>query len=56
MENFEINKNLCILWVDKCHDILIKKINTENNFLEKLVNDEFNFSLTTLESKNRKLL
>jgi hypothetical protein len=56
MENFEINKNLCILWIDKCHKLLMKKINTENTFLEKLINYELKFNLNTLENKNKKLL
>jgi hypothetical protein len=56
MKNFEINKNLCILWVEKCHKLLMEKINTENTFLKKLVNNEFKLNLNTLESKNKKLL
>jgi len=54
MKNFEINKNLCILWTDKCHNILINKITTENSFLKKLVED--NFTLGTKNIKNKKPL
>jgi hypothetical protein len=39
MENFEINNNLCILWTNKAHDLLINKINNENSLLDMLIND-----------------
>jgi hypothetical protein len=39
MENFEINNNLCILWTDKAHNLLINKINNENSLLDMLIND-----------------
>jgi hypothetical protein len=41
MENFEFNKNLCILWSNLCHNKLINKINIENSFLENLINNKF---------------
>ena len=39
MENFEINNNLCILWTNKAHDLLINKINNENSLLDMLINN-----------------
>jgi hypothetical protein len=54
MKNFEFNKNLCILWVDKCHTILINKINNENSFLKEFING--NFVLEVKNIKNKKLL
>jgi hypothetical protein len=37
MENFEINNNLCILWTDMCHKLLMKKINNENSLLDLII-------------------
>jgi hypothetical protein len=54
MENFEFNKNLCILWSDKCHNILMNKINNENSFLKKLLENDFTFEIKII--KNKKLL
>ena len=39
MENFEINNNLCILWTNKCHTLLMEKINNENSLLNMIIND-----------------
>jgi hypothetical protein len=39
MKNFEINYNLCILWTNKCHKLLIEKINNENSLLNIVEND-----------------
>ena len=39
MENFEINNNLCILWTNKCHTLLMEKINNENSLLNMILND-----------------
>ena len=52
MENFEINKNLCILWSEKCHIKLMEKINIKNSFLENLLNSEFTIKYDNFNKKN----
>jgi len=50
MKNFEINYNLCKLWTDNCHDLLIKKIYNENSLLD-LINNDFNKKETLQPNK-----
>jgi hypothetical protein len=40
MENFEINYNLCILWIDDVHNKLMYKIDNQNDFLNLLFNNQ----------------
>jgi hypothetical protein len=53
MENFEINNNLCILWTDKAHDLLMNKINNENSLLNILIN---NFEKISVQSSTQKII
>jgi hypothetical protein len=54
MKNFEINKNLCILWSNNCHNKLMNKINSENSFLKNLINK--NFIISYKESLIKKMI
>ena len=53
MENFEINNNLCILWTNKCHTLLMEKINNENSLLNMILND---FKKNEFKSTSKKLI
>jgi ribosomal protein L31 len=53
MENFEINNNLCILWTDKVHNLLMNKINNENSLLNILIN---NFEKINVQSSTQKII
>ncbi len=37
MKNFEANYKLCILWTDKCHNLLMNRINSENSLLDIMI-------------------
>lgn len=47
MENFEINYNLCKLWIDDVHTKLMYKIDNQNDFLNLLFNNELNIKEKT---------
>jgi hypothetical protein len=53
MKNFEINNNLCILWTNKCHTLLIEKINNENSLLNMILN---NFEKNEFKPISKKLI
>ena len=39
MENFDPNYKLCKEWVEVVHDLMMKKINTENSLLDIIFDD-----------------
>jgi hypothetical protein len=47
MKNFEINYNLCLLWINDVHNKLMFKMDNENTFLELLFNNEFKIKKIT---------
>jgi hypothetical protein len=49
MENFKINYELCTLWTDKCHNLLMDRINTENSLLDIMIGE---FKKSKSEIKN----
>lgn len=53
MENFESNYQKCKLWSEKCHNLLVAKLQIENDFLNLLIN---NFNKTTNEISSKKII
>ena len=51
MENFDTNYKLCKEWIEVVHDLMMKKINTENSLLD-IIFDDFKNNNTNKKIKN----
>lgn len=52
LEDFEKNYEICKKWTNKCHNLLVQKLENENSFLEMLI-DNFEKEKTKIVSYNK---